>query len=84
MKHLLSIRDLTAADVAWILAASEQPCPRVLEGKGVALMGDALDHQAGRAGPDMGVDADRRIDGRQGEIGPDQRHPLGRQPFGEA
>ena len=37
MKHLLSIRDLTAADLAWILAASEQPYPRVLEGKGVAL-----------------------------------------------
>ena len=37
MKHLLSIRDLTAADLQWILAASEQPHPRVLEGKGVAL-----------------------------------------------
>ena len=37
MKHLLSIRDLTAADLHWILAASEQPHPRVLEGKGVAL-----------------------------------------------
>jgi ornithine carbamoyltransferase len=37
VKHLLSIRDLTAADLAWILAASEQPHPRILEGKGVAL-----------------------------------------------
>ena len=37
MRHLLSIRDLTAADLAWILAASEQPHPRPLEGKGVAL-----------------------------------------------
>ena len=37
MKHLLSIRDLSAADLQWILAASEQPHPRVLEGKGVAL-----------------------------------------------
>ena len=37
MKHLLSIRDLTAADLHWILAASGQPHPRVLEGKGVAL-----------------------------------------------
>ena len=37
MRHLLSIRDLSAADVAWILAASEQPHPRVLDGKGVAL-----------------------------------------------
>ena len=37
MKHLLSIRDLTAADLQWILSASEQPYPRVLEGKGVAL-----------------------------------------------
>jgi ornithine carbamoyltransferase len=37
VKHLLSIRDLTAADVEWILAASEQPHPKILEGKGVAL-----------------------------------------------
>jgi ornithine carbamoyltransferase len=37
VKHLLSIRDLSAADVEWILAASEQPHPRLLEGKGVAL-----------------------------------------------
>ena len=37
MRHLLSIRDLTAADLDWILAASEQPHPRPLEGKGVAL-----------------------------------------------
>jgi len=37
VKHLLSIRDLTAADLNWILAASEQPYPRLLEGKGVAL-----------------------------------------------
>jgi ornithine carbamoyltransferase len=35
--HLLSIRDLTAADLEWILAASEQPAPRLLEDKGVAL-----------------------------------------------
>ena len=37
MRHLLSIRDLTAKDLDWILAASEQPYPRILEGKGVAL-----------------------------------------------
>ncbi len=37
MKHLLSIRDLSAADLNWILAASEQPHPRPLEDKGVAL-----------------------------------------------
>ena len=37
MRHLLSIRDLTANDLEWILAASEQPHPRPLEGKGVAL-----------------------------------------------
>ena len=37
MKHLLSIRDLTAADLDAILALSEQPARRVLEGKGVAL-----------------------------------------------
>ena len=37
MRHLLSIRDLTAGDLDWILAASEQPHPRLLEGKGVAL-----------------------------------------------
>ena len=37
MKHLLSIRDLTAQDLEWILAASEQPHPRSLDGKGVAL-----------------------------------------------
>jgi ornithine carbamoyltransferase len=37
VKHLLSMRDLAAADLEWILAASEQPHPRVLEGKGVAL-----------------------------------------------
>jgi ornithine carbamoyltransferase len=37
VRHLLSIRDLTAADLQWILAASEQPHPRPLEGKGVAL-----------------------------------------------
>jgi ornithine carbamoyltransferase len=37
VKHLLSIRDLTAADLEWILGASEQPHPRPLEGKGVAL-----------------------------------------------
>ena len=37
MRHLLSIRDLSAKDLEWILTASEQPYPRVLEGKGVAL-----------------------------------------------
>jgi ornithine carbamoyltransferase len=37
VRHLLSIRDLTAADLQWILAASEQPHPRVLQDKGVAL-----------------------------------------------
>ena len=37
MKHLLSIRDLAAADLDWILSSSEQPHPRVLEGKRVAL-----------------------------------------------
>ena len=37
MKHLLSMRDLTATDLQWILAASEQPHPRLLEGAGVAL-----------------------------------------------
>ena len=37
MRHLLSIRDLTAADLQSILAASERRHPRPLEGKGVAL-----------------------------------------------
>jgi len=37
VRHLLSIRDLSAKDLEWILAASEQPHPRILEGKGVAL-----------------------------------------------
>lgn len=37
MKHLLSIRDITAADVETILALSEGPAPPILEGKGVAL-----------------------------------------------
>jgi ornithine carbamoyltransferase len=37
VRHLLSIRDLGAADVAAILALSEQPAPRVLQDKGVAL-----------------------------------------------
>jgi len=37
VKHLLSIRDLSAVDLANILALSEQRPPRVLEGKGVAL-----------------------------------------------
>ena len=37
MKHLLSIRDLTAADLAAILALSEAPAPRVLQDQGVAL-----------------------------------------------
>ena len=37
MRHLLSIRDLSAEDLNWILAASEQPAPRLLQDKGVAL-----------------------------------------------
>ncbi|HVM21750.1 MAG TPA: ornithine carbamoyltransferase [Sphingomicrobium sp.] len=37
MKHLLSIAQLTRADVEWILAACEMPAPRPLEGQGVAL-----------------------------------------------
>jgi len=37
VRHLLSIRDLTAADLQSILAVSEQPAPRVLQDKGVAL-----------------------------------------------
>ncbi len=38
MKHLLSIRDLSAADLQAILALSEQSaCPRVLQDRGVAL-----------------------------------------------
>jgi len=37
VRHLLSIRHLSAADLNWILAASEQPHPRPLKGKGVAL-----------------------------------------------
>ena len=37
MKHLLSMRDLTAADVHAIGALSEQPADRVLEDRGVAL-----------------------------------------------
>ena len=37
MKHLLSLRDLSAADLNTILELSEQPARRVLEGKGVAL-----------------------------------------------
>ena len=37
MRHLLSISDLSSADLNKILALSEQPAPHVLEGKGVAL-----------------------------------------------
>ena len=37
MKHLLAIRDLAADDLRAILALSEQPYARVLQGKGVAL-----------------------------------------------
>ena len=37
MRHLLSICDLTAADLAAILALSEGLAPRVLQDKGVAL-----------------------------------------------
>ena len=37
MKHLLSIEDLTAADLAGILALSEKPPSRPLQDRGVAL-----------------------------------------------
>ena len=37
MKHLLAIRDLSAADLQTILALSEAPPSRVLQDKGVAL-----------------------------------------------
>jgi ornithine carbamoyltransferase len=37
VKHLLSIRDLGAADLHAILDLSRQPAPRVLQDKGVAL-----------------------------------------------
>lgn len=37
MRHLLSMRDLSSNDVEWILSASEQLAPRLLEGNGVAL-----------------------------------------------
>ena len=37
MRHLLSIRDLIATDLRAILALSEQPAPRPLRDKGVAL-----------------------------------------------
>ena len=37
MRHLLAIRDLSAGDLRVILDASQQPAPRVLENKGVAL-----------------------------------------------
>jgi len=37
VRHLLSIRDLSAADLNEILALSEQSAPQVLNGKGVAL-----------------------------------------------
>lgn len=37
MKHLLSIRDLSAADVNAILTMSKQPATRLLQDKGVAL-----------------------------------------------
>jgi ornithine carbamoyltransferase len=37
VRHLLSIRDLSAADLSKILALSEQPASQVLNGKGVAL-----------------------------------------------
>ena len=37
MKHLLAIRDLAAGDLRSILALSQQPATRVLEGQGVAL-----------------------------------------------
>jgi len=37
VKHLLAIRDLTAGDLRSILALSQQPAPRILQDKGVAL-----------------------------------------------
>jgi ornithine carbamoyltransferase len=37
VRHLLSIRDLTAPDFERILALSEKPAPRALQDKGVAL-----------------------------------------------
>ena len=37
MRHLLSIRDLTQSDLHAILALSDQPSPRLLEERGVAL-----------------------------------------------
>jgi len=37
VRHLLSVRDLSSADVRMILELSEAPPPRVLEHKGVAL-----------------------------------------------
>ena len=37
MKHLLAIRDLSAGDLRAILDRSQQPAPRVLQDKGVAL-----------------------------------------------
>jgi ornithine carbamoyltransferase len=37
VRHLLSIRDLTAADLNQILTLSEQPAPRLPQDKGVAL-----------------------------------------------
>ena len=37
MKHLLAIRDLSAADLRNILEMSQSPAPRVLQDKGVAL-----------------------------------------------
>ena len=37
MRHLLAIRDLSAGDLRVILDASQQPAPRVLQDKGVAL-----------------------------------------------
>jgi ornithine carbamoyltransferase len=37
VKHLLSIRDLASADLHRILELSEQPAPRLFDGKGVAL-----------------------------------------------
>jgi ornithine carbamoyltransferase len=37
VRHLLAIRDLAETDIAAILALSEQPAPRLLQDKGVAL-----------------------------------------------
>ena len=55
-----------------------------LEGIIIALVGNPFHDGAGGPGPDMGIDADRRVDGRQGDIGPDQRNAFPDQPLGNA